>query len=484
MLEKSTGPIDQLCYEHDMEYMEMDPMPYFTVNEADAKFIREMDKHDGILPRFYANTFRLKNMIAPALAPFFSSSKKLSMPAVAKRSSSYLPASSRPSKRRKTMARKKNKKRGTTRRIKRRSTKKKTKRAKVYRTKRRKQKNRGYDSAKVMEYGGHVSDQNAVFVGHGTAKDQVPQAVCRAIIKHLFFKASEAFVDWNDTVVNTTGSKEIFYLWRVSHETVAGATTSTIVIANNATYDAIATQLYNSFLTAFTSTNTHDILSIFLIDRGITGTGYETLAKIIFADTKVSWKVTSELAIQNQSVANGSDDQDETSNAITNNPLKGILYKTKKACGFEPRSRLPANEPNYDGYVADYDSGVILAKNAESNVLQTIKVPPPKFFGASGRNVFLGPGSIVVDKFSYTRTMDFFKFVHMYNNQLTVAGTTGLEDGQAHMFGLEKLLDTRETETNMKIGFQITQSYSASITMKKRPKLNPLYSVNGTAITT
>lgn len=59
-----TDPVDAACWRHDIRYGG-EEQPYTHFNEADQKFIDEMEQLPGIMPKVYASVFKLKRRIAP-----------------------------------------------------------------------------------------------------------------------------------------------------------------------------------------------------------------------------------------------------------------------------------------------------------------------------------------------------------------------------------------------------------------------------------
>lgn len=63
---KPNNPIDSICWEHDKGYSKLGKRSYFEFNEYDKKFISDMEKHSGFLPRMYGGVFKAKRILAPS----------------------------------------------------------------------------------------------------------------------------------------------------------------------------------------------------------------------------------------------------------------------------------------------------------------------------------------------------------------------------------------------------------------------------------
>lgn len=64
----ASGPVDNICRDHDMEYEKIGPKAYLMFNKADEKFVKRMSKQKGWLPKVYAGVFKLKKHVTPHLA--------------------------------------------------------------------------------------------------------------------------------------------------------------------------------------------------------------------------------------------------------------------------------------------------------------------------------------------------------------------------------------------------------------------------------
>jgi len=73
---RSRDPVDRICQEHDNEYGKLQKKhnwitPYLFQSRADDRFIVDMSKQKGVIPKLYNGVFMLKSMIAPRLEEAF-----------------------------------------------------------------------------------------------------------------------------------------------------------------------------------------------------------------------------------------------------------------------------------------------------------------------------------------------------------------------------------------------------------------------------
>lgn len=334
-----------------------------------------------------------------------------------------------------------------------------------------------YGSVKKVEHGGIWNDPECVFVGHATyAHEQVIPGVCRALIRELMKQWGQDFVAWEETI--KTGALEV----QLSYRYYLGPTDTTltqrsIAITAAMTMVALSDALYSDWNTAF-GTDTHYIEDIWINE--VAGAN-QTHALIRGRQFELDMYVESKMSIQNRTLAGtgiGENDQEMTD--ISNNPLKGRLYEGKY-CGFIPDHRNN-NELNYTGYTANPQSGLILARASESLIGQTKKPPPSWFFHNCKKSgsVVLAPGVIRTNTITRRAKMSLNAFMGKFARQIGLAQNTNMVNyvGNSAMFGFEKSLDSRQSEADISVAYEINQKYCIAGYYRKGTATIPLLEVN------
>lgn len=78
VLDKATGPVDDVCRDHDIAYGDIGAAAYFQHNVADDQFIQRMDAIGGFMPTVYSTVFKGRKLLLPR-APENLSPKRTSM---------------------------------------------------------------------------------------------------------------------------------------------------------------------------------------------------------------------------------------------------------------------------------------------------------------------------------------------------------------------------------------------------------------------
>lgn len=336
-----------------------------------------------------------------------------------------------------------------------------------------------YGSVKRFETGGILNDANCVYIGHATwPHEQIVPAVCRALVRQLFKQRGNDFVSWTEGILDATGTLDLIYTYYIGPES-ATKLTRTINLTVNQTYLNIAETLYNDWKTNFNA-QTHILDEIYLITGGA---GTDVQAKVRCREFHLDIYCESTLSLQNRTLAGtgvGENDQEMTD--ISNNPLIGRLYNGPWN-GFIPDFR-DSTEVGYQGYTCNPQNGLILANAANSLTDETKKPPPGYFFGnckKSSRAV-LEPGIIrkhFIKSFKRCTLIDFMAMLRLEIDLAIVGNTEAVtKGGQAAMFGLEKALDSRQSEADISVAYEINQKYCVSGYYKKSVATVPILEIN------
>lgn len=334
------------------------------------------------------------------------------------------------------------------------------------------------------EAGGRIADPQCVYVGHSTYQSTTWfQALCMQILKTLFAKhgvtvrALEHRVA-NDAAVGTTGNYNVTYTYTADPENTAVVREVSYNIDAANTWWANAEGLLVSINNSVGSTE-HVSFERFELNKVI-GTTTITLASIDCKEINVAVKSRSILKVQNASTANVTgaetgDDNDNTED-IERNPLKGNLYKSSKWKNYIDVTHADTVAENNDFefiQVADRINGSIRFASTVNSLL--LRKPPTKYtLGLQQQTrLLLQPGEI---KHSFINFETVLKFNTLINKmgQIVRDGGAGTganrktDLGNIALFGLEKLLDSRVDEGNIACGFEIFNSLHMTFKGMKR----------------
>lgn len=343
----------------------------------------------------------------------------------------------------------------------------------------RKAGHKAYVTTITNEWGGVQNDPQACYTGHGIGSNQFLQSLCRALVYQLYKKGGYDIADFDDTPpcgVTTTMFIIIRYRLRATQTALVE---STVTVAANGSYKNNAEGLAVNLVTLGPTNELFDIrLSMLNTDED------KTLSVMLFKEITLNFKWVSELKIQNTTLAATTvvGNEGEVTN-VSSNPLTGKLY-TKKGCGFDPRSRgTNVAIANYKSFIPHKDSGIISANSSLSANNSSRKPPAGSFFAAKAVKRMMSPGQIIIDKQSWTVKGNMDNLAQRYGSSYTdnVASKNNL--GTSRMYGLEKLLDTRTSEPNINISFELVQNYHCGVSYRKKRVTIPTLFISGTAET-
>jgi hypothetical protein len=178
----------------------------------------------------------------------------------------------------------------------------------------------------------------------------------------------------------------------------------------------------------------------------------------------------------------GAGASDDVMEDISNNPLIGRKYYGKHA-GFIPKYRDSA-EATYTGYYCNPQSGIILAKASESLIDETKKPPPANFFSnaKSTRKCVLEPGIIRKDTIASRKKCNLNEFMSLFRVQIDRGFVANTEIdtrlGVCSMFGLEKALNSRASEADISVAWELNQKICCSGYYRKGTLTVPLLEIN------
>ncbi|QGH72139.1 MAG: putative capsid protein [CRESS virus sp. cte1G3] len=327
-----------------------------------------------------------------------------------------------------------------------------------------------------------------LYIGHGCSPRKVREAAVRSLFKELYKRAGVVIQDWvNQSPIQPSGFQKILVEYTDTN-IPNNYVTSVYTISLTQSYNQNAVNWSNQLETDLIQSN-NIIYMIRLIVGELAGNqGVYTERAVIRADeVNFDFEVTSEMRIQNRTQAKdiintpGTQDQaEEQYTSITNNPLIGRMYQTKKwATGFTvatrgPTQTAPAPTPAYFQVLGDY--GTISAGpsqgtnigNIPDNIFQ--KPPPAWVFGSKDLGkIMIEPGQIKKAYFKFNCKISLNGLMLKCPALFAFNSDQIQAFGKCQLMGLEKLLDDRNEGTiNIAISYELNQQYKCAF-IKKRP---------------
>lgn len=329
-----------------------------------------------------------------------------------------------------------------------------------------------YAKKGVMTYredAGVVEQDKTVYIGHYTSPAEgVFQIVFEAILRKLAKKSGIDFKSTRDIVGKQYGSAagsegEVFYATRV----IEGGTLNrqAIAITADMTWQALAaalvTQLKGLITSGIQRLYVEYIEICFNTDAAVPTFNHPS-ARIYCNNLRVCIKSTSEMAIQNRTLANtgGTGDEHHSVLNVENNPLQGYSYY------------CPGNGLRYK---YSYDAGgrvTLLADDTKGQIeldpddaglpanYQSLLSRPPMahmFQGVKGRvKQMLGPGVIKKDYLKTYANTTLNSLLQKYKQWLVNQSEHQIWFGKSRVFAFEKMMHTNEaSEPFMSVGWEI-----------------------------
>lgn len=482
---KSDDGVDEICRQHDIGYGELGPKAYFMYNEHDDKFVRAMDRQEGILPKIYGGVFKVKK----ALMPHMTSSHK-QMRVGKKSTGRFRRKTGKKVIKRKRYSRKtykKKDKKGNRRFKKTRFGHKKFKKGKRFNSKVNEK-----GSVLKVEDGGVAKTfvNDTLYIGHGCSMYEAYLSMWRAIVKEVMIQRKSDFSDWKENIYNlndndddqSTLSFEIDYVKNEANS--IGATYMLYYLNAPCTYQDAALRLGEAFLNEIKAVKSEVCIDRILVSDNYTGDTTQPVASIEMSQFFANFSYVSNLKIQNRTLGDPHGDPDgnvDTVIDVARNPIVGKLYRHRKSW----RNHMVPNKNSFNTgapscILTPNRSGVF----ASSSTLypSVLKKPPPGWvFDSSQHSFGVSPGSWYHVKHRFKCSMSMKEFSRKFNPlfaawietdefPLSYAGNLGWCD----MIAIERYLDAVRANTNfVQVGYQIEQTYMCYGT-KKPMKTTPL----------
>lgn len=324
------------------------------------------------------------------------------------------------------------------------------------------------------ESGGVVSSSQCVYIGHTCLpQKEIIMSAIRALVKELWRQTGTTIVDWKEASKIGVSAMGIAYSY---YDTYKGTTQleKYLTVASAAPYDSIAEQIYTSFQTEFLGAEPKEFVQIRLYQIPAPS---DNIASIQLKGTMMHFNTSSHLTLQNRTLAGtitGTTDDDGNRNSVSNNPVYGKNW-TVKGNTLVPTVR----SGTWAGAVANTGSGIIsFSFSVDANNLS--KPPPASFFknARNSGNQRLEPGNIKKSSVYWKKSVSWNEFVYFMARSFdTDTIRPNLKYGETRLFGFEKLLDSREDEQLVSIGWEVNNKFECAGTFKKTVESVPILDI-------
>lgn len=286
--------------------------------------------------------------------------------------------------------------------------------------------------------GAAIEGAEIVWFGHASISyNFLTTQWCRAVVKALLFRCGTHFRDWNDIVNADLEGWTIvtFYHANSTVGTVSSQSTGTLFAGNS--YETIAQLFRTSWVGLCTANAEIQPLYVqFQKSFSVNAAGLlqpVVLGRLWLDGQKMKVVATSRLAVQNTTLGQSADADNDTTQSITAAPLSGKIYEFK---GNYAR-KIGANQDPLDLVVSEHVTVTTGAFNPTGSLSFSEPVDKYQFFGCTKqRKITMNPGEIKTDQFSSAFTVNIRKFFQNFANKDDTDKTHGY--GHSHFFALEK----------------------------------------------
>lgn len=521
-IKPASGPIDNVCRDHDLEYGKLGKQAYWKYNNADEQFIKDMEKYPGWRPALYSSYFKLKKKIAPSmyvrptgLSAFYGNKKRTGSDLVSTRSrntpftgqagrvtgpwTKFMPPT--PPKENRLVA--VGAQTGSSYRLAQSSKKKQNKMSRpprigglrrrggrVVRSRRSTRKAYSRKGKKSLKYSQGVTsssevtfkiqDLNCLYVGHTTAPQlTIMTNAARAAVKE-FWKKEGIIVDDNGTLgppVNTT-----FTIWYYENTgSTSLSSNSSITLAPSVTFANYVNAVQDLFSTVAGVSDMNWQFVKMTWYTAQTDVLYRFNHQVLASNLKFVFQLKSEICIQNTTESNDASTSVEV-NTVT--PLSFKHYSGKGNGTFYRNRSSTGLGGTYASFIGDPSVGAIqvLASDVPNQVLN--EPPTPKFFMATkgGKKQTVSPGVIMKKKLSTNFTTNLTGLMRMYCGSSAIIKQKWAK-GAFEFFGIEKVLNINSASgipstIPIEVDVQIQLDTRCAAFMKKHEYALPFNSTN------
>ena len=357
-----------------------------------------------------------------------------------------------------------------------------------------------------IENGGILSaaGTGAVYPLHGVATKEVLRSVFCAIVKEMARQRKTDIRNWTDLVTFNDNvnnfSTQIIYNNSPGTLPRPAPTTLTYILPSGA-FNVSWRQFAINLLEYFQDNSGAggqpkeliQIQSFALADNGAAQMAVP-LCTIHCNNVKFKFHIKSTITIQNRTVADTVDGDQDNADDIEAQPLLGKLYSgTKQWQNYIELNNqgLQAGNQGAKSTVCNLNTGLALfqTSGALTEYPDTMtKIPPAWMLGFKKAGAFsLDPGSIKECSTTFTCVLSLNKVFEIFDEQLGSASSRTISDktsfGFVQMLGLEKSIDVqRNSGSNVRVGYQLDQTYACAFLYKKHVPSNPSSSVSITPV--
>lgn len=329
-----------------------------------------------------------------------------------------------------------------------------------------------YAKRGVMTYredAGVITQDKCVYIGHHTMPTEgLLQIVAEAILRRLAKKAGLDFSSTGEVMGKQFGTAggsmgELFYGYRGADGDSAAR--RAIPVAVGMTWKFLAQTLvvdWKAVATTGERYNFHYIELCFNTDNAVPAFNHPS-ARVYLNHVLVSLKFTSELAVQNRTIANtgGTGDEHHSMLNVENNPIQGYCYYTSSnQFGLRDMYEVGSTRPTL---TANSTTGVIQGDPddaAYAVIYNDVLSRPPMahvFNNVKGRSkVSLAPGAIKKDYLKTYKVIPFNTLIDKVVAYLRDQTLHRIWLGKSKLFAFEKMMHTNDaTEPDMSIGYEV-----------------------------
>ncbi len=337
-------------------------------------------------------------------------------------------------------------------------------------------------TVRMVEFGSTVTSEDAVYIGHALAAQEIMTTFAEQIVKRVFSRLGTQITHMSQKIQSESAvATTSVGIWHISYRNQLNGPLlfSQFLIPAEENYGDVANELRDRLYNLSNVVTTLNLYEMWLeptAGNNAQHVGYA--ARIHLQNMSISWDCSSKMEIQNRTLANSGGSGENNRNDVANNPVGGKLYSgTGNGTSLSYYNTLVALT-ELDLLTADTDSGVldfdVNGTNVTTGMKLAYKRPPPHSMFTNVRKsaaVSIQPGQIKTSFLRWTRTLtvnNFLKlmFEYMTNRGGGGAGHVRVSIGSFNLYGFEKRCDTGGTETGVNIGYEVNSVYKCSLTSK------------------
>lgn len=302
-----------------------------------------------------------------------------------------------------------------------------------------------------------------IYVGHATHGDVnfIFRLFFRALVKTLYMKKGVQLLDIQ-TESPGSGTFELFY----TLDTTNAADTLISVNTAAKSYENISADLYNAFTVARNAGGAAAGLKQIICSHARIINNGQVEAQMDLKSAYVTCYSKSDLKLQNRTVATGTDEDVNTSENVSNQPLygksylakgNGLLTKTDTAAANSGKSLVAA--VNTGLFTLAPDAGMSWLKETP---LPTLFTPKPKYSKAN-----IEPGQVKTSTITHTLRI---KQTDMWMTfpSIQISPVVSNRLGKCRVFGFEKMITVAEADSRPTIGLELNTRIGLMISTPRK----------------